>query len=328
VTDHWVGPNGQPQRLEITPGAVCRLEIAGQRVITGYVDSVTPSYSGQAHTIAVSGRDAAGDLCDCSAQVTEWKGLKLEAIVAALAKPYGIGVTVQEGLDTGDLFARYAINAGDSVQESIERLARQRGLLVWSDAVGGLVIGTGMVGAPVATLRRGQQITQASGSNDHSQRFSQITVMQSKEGGGADVWSDSATTVAQSIGVAQDPEMTRYRPLVIIPETQTSTLTMGERAEWERRVRAGKGRQFRLTLRGWFADPANQASLWRPGQTVVFDDDWLGADGDYLISAVRFDLTEGGGSLTALTLVPPDALDILAEKEKAKKGSGDAEIWQ
>jgi len=317
---------GQPAPIAISPGAACRLEIAGQRVITGWVDQVSPSFAASSHTIAVSGRDAAGDLCDCSAEIGEWRGQTLETIVAALCRPFGVAVSVQDGVDTGEAFSRFAVSAGDSVQECIERLARQRGLLVWSTGLGGLIIGRGRAGVPVTRLRRGQHILDASGQNSHSERFSRITVMGAKEGA-SDLWGDDSATVTQSMGVASDPEITRYRPLILSPETQGSSLSMGERAEWERRSRAGKGRQYSVSVQGWFAIAD---TLWRPGQTVSLTDDWLGADGDYVVSAVRLDLTDSGGTTAALTLVPPEALDTLAEPEAAKSGtSGKAEsdLW-
>jgi prophage tail gpP-like protein len=314
VTDKWYDSNGAPTRLDIAPGSACRLEIAGQRLITGYVDQVTPSYSASAHSIAVTGRDTAGDLVDCSAEIAEWRGQKLETIIRALISPYGMRLTVQAGVDSGEAFGRFAVNAGDSVQQTLERLTRQRALLLWSDGLGGLILGRGTVGAPLATLARGQRILSANATNTHADRFSQITVMQSQEApaDGAD-----AATVTQSLGIAYDPDISRYRPLILVPEAPATTLTMGERAEWERRVRTGKGHKFTLSVQGWFADTA-QTTLWRPGQTVTFNDDWLGAAGTYLISAVSLNLSTSG-SIAGLTLLPPGALDRLVEPDGPAK---------
>ncbi len=315
VTDKWYDNNGTPTRLDIAPGSACRLEIAGQRLITGFVDQVTPSYSASAHSIAVTGRDRAGDLVDCSAEIAEWRGQKLETIIRALISPYGITLTVQAGVESGEVFGRFAVNAGDSVQQTLERLTRQRALLLWSDGLGGLILGRGTVGAPLVTLVRGQRILSANATNTHADRFSQITVMQSQESPGHG-GSDTAT-VTQSLGIAYDPDIRRYRPLILVPEAPSTALTMGERAEWERRVRAGKGHKFTLSVQGWFADPA-QTTLWRPGQTVTFNDDWLGAAGTYLISAVTLSLSTSG-TTASLTLLPPDALDRLAEPDGPAK---------
>lgn len=126
------------------------------------MDKVSPAFGPARHEVTVTGRDKTGDLLDCSAKVGEHLGQRLEAIVAALAKPYGIGVSVIT--DTGAVFERFAPNVGDSVGECIERLCRQRGVLAWANGLGNVVIGRGTVGRPVATLRRGDNVEDACNS--------------------------------------------------------------------------------------------------------------------------------------------------------------------
>uniref|UniRef100_UPI001930C3C8 phage baseplate assembly protein n=1 Tax=Herminiimonas sp. CN TaxID=1349818 RepID=UPI001930C3C8 len=46
VMDRWAG---QSQPWQIKPGDACELQINGQTVITGYTDSVRPSFDKQAH---------------------------------------------------------------------------------------------------------------------------------------------------------------------------------------------------------------------------------------------------------------------------------------
>ena len=82
---------------------------------------MTVNYDRGAHTIAVRGRDATGDLVDCSAasKPGEWKDARLEEIASALCEPFGIRVTRE--VDTGAPFARFRIEEGESVFEAIER---------------------------------------------------------------------------------------------------------------------------------------------------------------------------------------------------------------
>ena len=58
---------GERTPRTIRPGDECRVELAGDAVIQGYVDAVTVDYDSRGHTIAIRGRDATGDLVDCSA---------------------------------------------------------------------------------------------------------------------------------------------------------------------------------------------------------------------------------------------------------------------
>ena len=58
-----------------------------------------------------------GDLVDCSAATEpgEWKDARLEEISAALCEPFDIGVSVGDGIDTGEPFARFRIEEAESV---------------------------------------------------------------------------------------------------------------------------------------------------------------------------------------------------------------------
>src|SRR5262245_29527373 len=63
VSDRW---GGQDKPWPIIEGDVCRVEIAGQVVIDGYVDKRSLSASKDSRTLSYSGRDRAAALVDCS----------------------------------------------------------------------------------------------------------------------------------------------------------------------------------------------------------------------------------------------------------------------
>lgn len=290
------------QRHRVPAGAACRVDIDGQTVLTGWVDSHTPSYDAGAHSVSVAGRDRTGDLVDCAAEVKEYLDQKLEDIAARLCAPFGIRVVA--AADTGDRFARFAVNTGDTVQACIERLCRQRAVMAWSDGLGNLVIGRGTLGEPVARLARGHNVLAASAADDHSKRYSVTVVRGTRE----TPKTKDAKAGSQSEGVAADPEITRYRPKIMTAETQGAPTTLAERAAHEQRVAKGKSRKVTTTVNGW----RHGRGLWRPGQTVAFADDWLGIDGLFLLANVELSKASGG-TTAKLTLVPPGAFDQLPE---------------
>ena len=128
----------------IRPGDACRVQLDGDAVIQGWVDVVTVDYDARGHTLSVRGRDTTGDLVDCSAATEpgEWKDARLEEIAAALCAPFDIGVTVADDVDTGEPFARFRIEEGESVFEAIDRACRFRAVLPRSDGEGGLILTT------------------------------------------------------------------------------------------------------------------------------------------------------------------------------------------
>ena len=115
---------GETTPRVIRPGNACRVQLDDEAVLQGWVDAVTVDYDARGHTIAVRGRDATGDLVDCSAasKPGEWKDARLEEIASALCQPFGINVSRE--IDTGAPFARFRIEEGESVFEAIERGCR------------------------------------------------------------------------------------------------------------------------------------------------------------------------------------------------------------
>jgi hypothetical protein len=127
LTEEYLA-GGQLRRQPVKAGQACRLAVDGAVVLTGWVDRCDHGYTATTHQVQISGRDKTGDLVDCSAEVKEYLNQKLEVIAADMCTPFGIGVTVLT--NTGEVFKRVAVNTGDTVQACIERMCRQRGVLL------------------------------------------------------------------------------------------------------------------------------------------------------------------------------------------------------
>ncbi|MBF0168802.1 MAG: hypothetical protein HQL45_14340 [Alphaproteobacteria bacterium] len=306
LADAWREGDQVIQRT-VKGGDACVVQVGGETVITGYVDSVAPGYSTSKHGITVSGRDVTGDLVDCSSEHLEFTGQGIAAIVQGLCKPFGVGV-ITKG-DMGSPFPRFATNVGDGVIESIERACRLRGLIAYSDGLGNLVISKGLSGAVIERFERGKNVIEAGATHDFANRFSSITVKTSREG------SDTLSTaeIASVSGVARDGAIKRHRPLIILSEMQADGLSASERADFENRMRIARSQKINLTAQGW---QAPSGKVRRPGQGVQFDDDWLGASGAYVISEITLEKALSGGTTSKLTLMAPGAFDKIAEPDK------------
>ena len=105
---------GETTPRVIRPGNACRVELQDETVLQGWVDAVKVDYDDRSHTIAVRGRDATGDLVDCSAATDpgEWHNERLENIASALCAPFDISVSRE--IDTGAPFTRFRIEEGES----------------------------------------------------------------------------------------------------------------------------------------------------------------------------------------------------------------------
>ena len=342
----------------LLPGPPVRIDVDGEPVLLGYLDDINLDLGPDELRASVLGRDPTGDLVDCSANPTgpaEYRNLTLTDFVAKLCAPFGI--TVRAEVDVGDPFPLISLDVAERVMAAIERQARQRGILVVSDGVGGLVLTqSGQTRGP-APLVLGQSIHRSRVRMSWRGRFSDHWVKgqlprvhgarrthQAKValdastaplGTGAPLAPPPATGGPSAVrkhakgagkhgpiyqtGHATDPGVTRYRPIVHHTRSQAGLDTVDEQAAWRARVSIASAQDASYTVVGWRAGPANQ--LWRPNQLVAVTDPVAGLFGvDQVIAGVRY-LDGEDGQRTVLRVVDPDAL-TLDEEDVAPRHAG------
>jgi len=293
--------------IPVYPGDACAIELNDQRIMTGYVDKVSPSFDSSQHGLSISGRDKTGDLVDCSIINTpgEFNQLTLDRIVAILCKPFGIAVKVET--DVGEPIEVFSIQPGESVWEAIERAMRLRGVLIVSDGDGDVVIVQGNSKQEknkraATALIQGENILSASAEFNHSDRFSLYKVQATAP------WSDDLPAeLANAIeGEAKDKALLRYRPKIIKAEAAGSTAQAQSRAQWEAVVRAGRSGTYQITTPGW---TQVNGELWSVNTRVPVKSKGLSIEGDLLITGVTFSKNNQTGTTTQLTLMRPDAFE-------------------
>ncbi|NDY41245.1 hypothetical protein G3N55_00070 [Dissulfurirhabdus thermomarina] len=283
----------------IPPGAACTVALDGEVLLTGWVDQVAVRYGPSSHQVTVSGRDRTGDLVDCSAAYGsgQWRAPRtLDQIARDLLRPYGIEVVVDA--DVGSAYPSAAIQAGETVFETLDRLARLRGVLLTSDGLGRLVLTRASSRRIATPLVRGENILEADATISHKDRHSAYRVLAQSPGGDGSTPEQNAHASA----AASDPGVARHRPLVILAEDRADAAACRARAEWEAAVRYGRSARAVVTVQGW----RHADGLWAPNRLVRVRDEWLRLDGDMLVVAVAYLLDEQG-SRTQLTLARPEA---------------------
>lgn len=311
VSERW--PSNPTQR-PIRPGASAVVLLDGQTVITGFVDTVRIGLTGDSHTIQVRGRDAALDLVDSAPDLDpgEWSGLTVLEVAKALAEPFGIKVSAD--VDVGAPFQKVALNPGQRAWELIEELCRYRALLPVSDGLGGLRLTRAGLGRAVTPLVEGGNILRASADFSWTDRYSDY-VVKGQTQGSDEFFGDAA---AAPVGHARDAEIKRHRPFLVIASSGVDEQQARDRARWEASVRAGRGARATITVQGWTQE---DGSLWPVNSRVAVRSPTLGLDREMLISGVTNSLDEEG-TLTRLSVVRPDAFELLAEPEVADEELG------
>lgn len=322
----------------IKPGLPCQIAIDGETVLVGWIDDADPSWADGRRGLRVAGRDKVGDLVDCSPfpdGPAELRNIGLLELAKRVCAPFGISVRAET--DLGAPFALVALYPHETALSLLEKLARQRAVLVVSDGVGGLVFTRAGIASAPAALRIGELIQRAALRWSWRRRYSRIVVKGQADhtalnpgvamehgsapqtSGGSDnpvpsLASGQATAIVTA-GSATDPEISRYRPSVRMTRTQSGMSTLQEQAEWGVRVARGEGLRYEATVLGWRAGEAN--ALWRPNTLVPVWDPYAPLDEQMIIARVVYQADEQA-IVTHLTMEGRTAFDRINQAARRR----------
>ena len=309
-TDSWEVPvNKQKVRgWSIKPGDECEVIVEGQTLITGYVDVLETSLSAQTRQISVVGRDKTADLADCSYDNNqfEFQSITFKNLVKTLTSKFGVGLQTEKQINDV-LPLNTAVNPGETVYHTLEKHARKFGVQFATDGKGNLlVIDTSKAALLDTSLEQGINVEAISVRYDHTERFSKYTVF-----GQRPPLDDYVVGQArQATGIATDPRITRFRPMIVNGEEKMDASQAQKRAQWEATVRAARSQQVIVTIPSWFqGDSAGNKTtkLWEVNKFVRVKSPACAVDDDLLIAEVEFQYAEGTGEQATLTLYPPYA---------------------
>lgn len=328
---------GVPSDSTVLPdysGAEVKVRINDTLVMTGIVDTVQHGISKTSRTYRLNGRDKASVLVDCSAPITNVKGLTVLDAVKKIVEPLGIK-QVQLKAENNPLLDKVDIDVGETAWNAVMRCANSAGLHLWFEPNGVLIVGGADYSTPpVATLccmKDGSQnnFEQADLSFDVSNRFSEITFLAQSHGKqGQDNKNDLKW-------VYKDSEMTTYKPKTVVVSDVDNLEAL---QKWAKKYIADSILEgFTLTI--IVPDHKMQdGTLWQPGQRVHVICEEYDIDAIFFLMGRRFMLSRQGGTQTELRfkqdgIWTPDAYSAKAEKarkrkgKKGKKKKNNGELW-
>lgn len=304
VTERWAD---RAEPWPIRHGDRCTLQLDGETVISGFVDELMPQFDARQHGLTVVGRDATGDLVDCSAiaKSGQWQGRTLLQVAQDLTQPFGIEVVAETPV--GAPFVTAALQEGETVFEALERAARMRGVLLVSDGQGRLIITRASKQTIAAALVQGENILRGNATFSLRDRFSKYICKGQNAGSDFTTPEQSAQPLSKS---AQDGGVLRYRPLLIVAETLADGKSLGDRALWEAAVRLGRSARPVLTVQGW----RHAEGLWKPNRLVRVQAPYFQMDREMLIVSVAYRIGEQG-TTTDIELCRPEAFELIPVPE-------------
>lgn len=320
---------------KVALGLKAEVAIDGETVLKGWVDTVSPRIRDGEASVSISGSDKARDLVDGAATVdgpVEHKGKTADAIITEVVKPYGLKVRTE--VDVGAPIAEFVLDEGETALSAIDKAIRQRGMLATSDGIDSIVLTkTGATRAPAALVLPGN-IVGASGEFTIEGRHSEYRVKgQAGKAAGKrrktvrldstahpltgdpSGWIDEQDELESGgvviEGVARDPEMQRYRPMVTLGRTQLTKEGAKKQAEWMERTARGSSEKLEYEVLDYRAGPDNR--LWRVNEIVPVDDSYQDVHRDMLIAGLVYAYSEDDGERTRLRVTSPEAYDTEPE---------------
>ena len=303
-------PGPQATAWALKPGTAIKIDFNSDLALTGYVDRYNPKLAKDGGIISVAGRSKSQDLIDCSAinDSGSFENQTLLEIGQALDK-FGVGVTSDQELDA---IESYQVTPGETVFDCLEKLARKAALTLTSPPDGSLMITKAGTKRHAGGLFEGKNFELCEADLDWSGRHSDIIVRgQSADGTGDDALRIEATAKDTSIG--------RYRPVVIVEDSDLDQAAAQKRADTRRDREAGESLTASGEVQGFRDD---EGQLWTPGWLVWTQSPFLNLASVMLIKHVTFSQSNTDGSKTRLELIDPRAFG-----GKAAKGSDAGDAW-
>lgn len=309
VTKEW----NQARKLIMGEGEPVVIEIGNDRVATGYITEFVPSYDGKEVRYELVCHDKTIDLVECSLihPSGEWKNSTLTQITVDVCKPFGIDVVVETRI--GEAFSVVRVEHGETVFNFLDRLARQRGVLLTSNAYGNLVITTASKKRLSVKLETGVNIRAARGRFSMQGSHSDITVKGDSGIGGEFTLAQSGN---QSV-TEKNERVKRYRPIIVLMEEPFTVVGVSLRGQWHIKHTEAQANTSEITVSGWRMGVDFSGELWPMNRLVRIVDPIQTIEDDMLISGFLYS-EDDSGRATVLTMAYPEALEVPIEKPQSQ----------
>lgn len=358
ASDAWNLQLGLPDKkfpAEVVRGAVVRLQIGGETVLSGRIDNVARIVSRENYSLSLTGRDDAGILVDCAARLFSADQLTLDEVIEKIVRPLGI-TQLRIQASNAPRNDKVCIEPGMRAWDALQKAAEGRGLWPWMDPDGTLVVGgPDYTSPPVATLVLkndgvGNNVLSLNDNRSINGCFSELTVLAQSHAkasesdetatvpvyrwnaAGALVLSDDdddSDTLGQTgqhklKAVATDPSVNYYRPQIIRIGDTSNMAEINYRAKKAMSDARLTGLDISAEVKG---HRTPDGVLWQPGQRVRIVSEPHDIDAIFFLIGRTF---SGGrnGQITALRFKEdgvwiPDAFPRDRKRRRHRKKGGD-----
>ena len=290
---------GEDLAWNFMPGTPATVLANGQLLVTGYINTMTPSFDAKNHTVEVSGSSKGFDSVKSAAEHEkgEFRNKTPLQIAQELDKQ-GVGFSSDIQQKQIEYFR---LNPNETVFEAVERATRRFPQLLQGMPDGSIKLTKGGTGGMNSPLIEGFNILAGSATFDDTDQHSEYKVK------GQRVFGTDKKSL-QIVAVEKDHSVKRHLPKHIHQETDIDDDSAKNRAKHHKNRQQGESVTARIKTQSWF-DSAGQ--LWVANGLVYVMSPTLKLRQQMLIKDVSLSQDNGtnGGTYAQLSLVLPQAFD-------------------
>ncbi|QAZ67028.1 phage baseplate assembly protein [Solidesulfovibrio carbinolicus] len=305
----------------VKPWAAVDVCLGQDVVLTGRIDRIEREVAKGTNALAISGRDGAAVMVDCSAPIFTRRKATLTEVVDLAVRPLGVSQVRVEATGAKE---KVEIEPGMTAWDALAQACEANGCWAWFEPDGTLVVGgPDYTAAPVATLvmrqsGQGNNVLSLAVTEDVSGRYSEVTVLGQAHG--------TETTDGQHNIKHQetDADVPGYRPLILVAGDCDGAAEAKRRAQ--KTLMDSRLEGFTITARVRGHRVSESGKPWTPGQRIQVVSEPHGLDATYFLMARTFLGGRDKGSITELTLKEdgvwlPELAKISGGKGKGKAAS-------
>jgi prophage tail gpP-like protein len=318
--------NGNWRAIPVVEGDIISVDADNTKILTGYVDEYEMSYSGDNHSIKVSGRSLTSDLIDSTVgPVPEYKKINLIDLCKEVAADFRTSVISNvDKKDIPDFEDILSPETGQTGFEFLESFARKRQVLLTDDENGNLVLTRatdkvsdiaiksvlGAIDNNVISASR--KVNTANLYHEYIAQ-SQMNPINLQE-------FDTSYDLTSEVGKAFDGTIRQERRYEFYTEETTdftgtpdSIFTLRDRAQWELSIRRARNFTYRCIVFGH----SSNGIVWQPNMLHQITDEKANLNGIYLCKKVIYSYGLDTGSITSLDFTTKKAYTLVEDKDFA-----------
>jgi prophage tail gpP-like protein len=285
-------------QLQIVPGDVVEVYLAGYLVVTGFVVERHAGYDASNHGIQINGVGMSYNLTISSVwtQSGEFDKMSIEQFTRAMLAPTGVGLKTRGDIDNTP-FEQIHVQPGEIIAAAIERYARMRKTIVGSTEFGDLAL----VGDHRAELSdyliEGGNILSANCALRDDNVYEQYIAL-GQQYGSDDLWGDQVSKQAAKVaGSSKQPKVH-----VDMADVADSLHGLQKRAEFAKQMLENLRIEAHITVQGWLRD---NGELWRAGAYYWVQSPSLVLNQLLGCKQITYEQDSARGTITTLHLVDP-----------------------